>query len=157
MHAARIQGGSEVSIYAAHCLLQIERRTSPGETVQQATAEIQTIIDQLAADDPTFKATLKAAFFRSPFEVGEDAHIVQALSEAITKCTGKAAIHTGQSFWTDAAILADAGIETTLIGPVGAGLHSKEEWVDVQSVCDLAQILEETAIRYCIPERDEIS
>jgi acetylornithine deacetylase len=36
-----------------------------------------------------------------------------------------------------------------LIGPTGAGLHSAEEWVDLQSVYDLAQILAETAVRYC--------
>ena len=99
------------------------------------------------------KQACKAAFPRNPFEIEPDAPIVQVLAEAITKCTGKAAVHTGQSFWTDAAILADAGIETTLIGPIGAGLHSKEEWVDIQSVFDLAQILAETAIRYCHPAR----
>jgi acetylornithine deacetylase len=157
LHAARIQGGSEASIYAAHCLLQIERRTSPGESVEQATAEIQAIIDQLAADDPTFKASVDATFFRNPFEINADAHIVQVLAEAIQQCTGKSVVHTGQSFWTDAAILADAGMQTVLIGPVGAGLHSKEEWVDIQSVYDLAKILGETAIRYCQPAHSEHS
>jgi acetylornithine deacetylase len=151
LHAARLQGGSEVSIYAAHCLLQIERRTTPGENVEQATAEIQAIINRLAYEDKTFKASLKPVFVRNPFEVEAEAKIVQALASAITDCTGKTPIHTGQSFWTDAAILADAGIETTLIGPAGAGLHSKEEWVDLQSVYDLAKILAETTIRYCGP------
>jgi acetylornithine deacetylase len=149
LHAARLQGGSEVSIYAAHCLLQIERRTCPGETTDQATAELQTIIDVLAGEDPTFKATVKAAFQRSPFEVEDDARIVQALESVIADRIGEKPIHTGQSFWTDAAILADAGIETVLIGPTGAGLHSEVEWVDIQSVMDLTQILAETAVGYC--------
>ena len=149
LHAARLHGGSEVSIYAAHCLLQIERRTCPDETVEAAAAEIQAIIDRLAADDPTFKASLKAAFHRSPFEVGPDAGIVQTLIGAVRNCTGKEPLHTGQTFWTDAALLADAGMETVLIGPVGAGLHSEEEWVDVKSVFDLTQILAETALSYC--------
>jgi acetylornithine deacetylase len=157
LHAARIQGGSEVSIYAAHCLLQIERRTCPGESVEEATTEIQAIIDQLAADDPTFKASLKATFFRNPFEIDADTHIVQALADAIKQSTGKSEVHTGQSYWTDAAILADAGMQTALIGPVGAGLHSKEEWVDIQSVYDLAKILGETAIQYCQPANGELS
>ena len=152
LHAARIEGGSEVSIYAAHCLLQIERRTCPGETVPESTAEIQAIIYHLAAEDSTFKASLKPTFFRSPFEIKPKAQIVQELARVITDCTGKMPIYTGQSFWTDAAILADAGIETILIGPIGAGLHSKEEWVDIQSVYDLAQILAETAVRYCQPD-----
>jgi acetylornithine deacetylase len=149
LHAARLEGGSEVSIYAAHCLLQIERRTCPGETVDQATAELQAIINRLAQADPTFKATVKTVFQRSPFEVGKDAQIVQALESVMADRIGETPTHTGQSFWTDAAILADAEIETVLIGPTGAGLHSEVEWVDVQSVLDLAEILTETAVRYC--------
>ena len=34
------------------------------------------------------------------------------------------------SFWTDAPVLGDAGIPSLLYGPVGAGLHGVEEWVD---------------------------
>ena len=146
LHAARLQGGSEVSIYAAHCLLQIERRTCPGETEDQATSEIQKIIGRLSAEDPTFKASVKAAFQRSPFEISEEAQIVKALEGVMTAHLGETPIHTGQSFWTDAAILADAGIETVLIGPTGAGLHSEVEWVDIQSVLDLSEILAGTAM-----------
>ena len=73
LHAARLQGGAEISIYAAHCLLQIERRTTPGETEKQVTAELQAIIDELAAEDTTFKATVKPAFMRNPFEIGAEA------------------------------------------------------------------------------------
>ncbi len=67
----------------------------------------------------------------------------------MVKRLGHKPTHTGQTFWTDAAILGAAGIETVLIGPIGDGLHSAEEWVDVQSVVDLAAILAETAIAYC--------
>jgi len=149
LHAARLQGGAEISIYAAHCLLQIERRTTPGETEKQVTAELQAIIDELAAEDTTFKATVNPAFMRNPFEIGAEAEIVQALEGAMTDCTDAKPIHSGQSFWTDAAILADTGIESVLIGPTGGGLHSAEEWVDLRSVVDLAQILAETAVRFC--------
>jgi acetylornithine deacetylase len=149
LHAARLQGGAEISIYAAHCLLQIERRTTPGETEKQVTAELQAIIDELAAEDTTFKATVKPAFMRNPFEIGAEAEIVQALEGAMIDCTDTKPIHSGQSFWTDAAILADTGIESVLIGPTGGGLHSAEEWVDLRSVVDLAQILAETAVQYC--------
>jgi acetylornithine deacetylase len=144
-----LQGGSEVSIYAAHCLLQIERRTCPEETENQATTELQDIVDQLVTEDPTFKATVKAAFQRSPFEIHENAQIVKSLSSAMEHHSGEKPTHSGQTFWTDAAILSDAGIETVLIGPKGGGLHSEVEWVEVQSVLDLGQILAETAVRYC--------
>ena len=149
LHAARLQGGSEVSIYAAHCLLQIERRTVPGEPEPQITAELQTIIDQLADTDPTFKATVQPKFERDPFEIGPEAEIVNALENAIEGHLAQVSPHIGATFWTDAAFFAAAGIETALIGPIGGGLHSKEEWVEIQSVVDLATILAQVAENYC--------
>jgi len=149
LHAAKLQGGSEISVYAAHCLLQIERRTAPGESEASATAELQAIIDQLTDDDPTFQARVTAAFLREPLEIAANAPIVQALESAIAGRLGGKPAHTGQTFWTDAAILSAAGMDTVLVGPIGGGLHSAEEWVDLQSVYDLAHILAQTAIDFC--------
>jgi acetylornithine deacetylase len=149
LHAAQIRGGAEISIYAAHCYLQIERRTIPGETESQATAELQAIVDRLASEDTSFKATVKPTFQREPFEIGTDARIVQILEQVMAAQLGHKPTHTGQTFWTDAALLAEAGMETALLGPSGYGLHSAEEWVDLQSVVELANILAETAVNYC--------
>jgi acetylornithine deacetylase len=49
----------------------------------------------------------------------------------------------------DSALLANAGVETVVIGPVGAGAHADEEWVDLQSLVELAGILAESAAGYC--------
>ncbi len=59
LHAARIKGGTEWSIYADHCLLQIERRTIPGESQEDILKEIQVILDDLKGKDEAFKAQLK--------------------------------------------------------------------------------------------------
>ncbi len=149
LHAALLSGGSALSVYAANCTLQIERRTIPGETVDVAAAELQAIVDRLAAADPTFQASVTPFFARSPFEVAANAPLVAVVEAAVVDCLGAPPAHMGQTFWTDAALLADAGMETVIIGPRGYGLHSDEEWVDVQSVADLAQILANTAQRYC--------
>jgi acetylornithine deacetylase len=149
LHAARLQGGTEISTYSAQCLLQIERRTIPGESVSRATDELTTIIQRLESEDQHFKAKVSPTFSREPWEVEPEAPIVMALEKAITGRTRQTPAHTGQSFWTDAALLAGAGIETVLCGPRGNGLHSEEEWVDIESVLDLAYILVETAINYC--------
>ena len=149
LHAALIQGGTEISKYAARCKLTIERRTVPGETVEGATAELQEIIDRLAEQDSTFKATVKASFWREPFEVPVDAKIVQIMDNVLDARLGHHPEHTGQTFWTDAALIADAGMETVLLGPTGYGLHSAEEWVEMDSVVDLAYVLAATAIQYC--------
>jgi acetylornithine deacetylase/succinyl-diaminopimelate desuccinylase-like protein len=36
-----------------------------------------------------------------------------------------------------------------VIGPAGAGAHAAEEWVDLESVVQLAGVLAEAAIEYC--------
>ena len=63
--------------------------------------------------------------------------------------TGDAAADVGDTVWMDAAILAGYGIDTVVIGPAGAGAHAAEEWVDVESVVKLAEILARAAIDYC--------
>jgi len=149
LHAATLHGGAGLSTYAPRCTLRIERRTIPGETEAQAVAEIQSIVDTLASEDPDFHATVRAFFVRDPFEVAPSAQIVQALDRAIAKVRGKPAAHLGDTPWMDSALLQAAGVETVVCGTAGAGAHANEEWVDLESVFKLAEILAETAIDYC--------
>src|SRR4051794_14125807 len=62
LHAAILNGGSGLSTYAASSKVQIERRTVPGETEAQATAEIQAIVDSLSAQDADFHAVVRTFF-----------------------------------------------------------------------------------------------
>jgi acetylornithine deacetylase len=149
LHAALINGGAGLSTYAPSCKLKIERRTIPGETEAQVVGEIKTIVRRLSAADPTFNATVSAFCTRDPFEVAADAALVRAVEQAATQVRGTPPQHIGQTFWMDAALLANAGVETVVIGPIGAGAHADEEWVDLQSLVDLAEILAQTAVSYC--------
>lgn len=149
LHAALLQGGTEISTYADRCKLNVERRISPGEVEEDVTAELQEIVDRLAEQDPSFRANIKCSLWREPFEVTREAEIVQIVDKILDARLGHHPEHTGQTFWTDAALFADAGMETVLLGPKGDGLHSAEEWVEVESLVDLAHVLAETAVRYC--------
>ena len=57
------------------------------------------------------------------------------------------------SFWTDAAILGEAGIPTVLFGPGGAGLHSLTEYVNVEDVYTCRDVLVDTAMEFLEGER----
>jgi acetylornithine deacetylase len=149
LHAAQIEGGSAPSVYAARCRLRVERRTIPGETEAEARREVQSILDALAEEDPAVDASCTVAFARRPFEAVADSAVAAAVRAAGTDVRGEAPPDAGQTFWTDAALLAEAGTDTVVLGPVGEGLHTTEEWVDLDSVVDLAAILARTAHRYC--------
>lgn len=149
LHAALLSGGSGLSTYAERCTLQIERRTIPGETEAQVTAELQALADELAAEDPSFQASVRSFFVRQPFEVAPTAAIVGAVERAAQAVLGRAPRRHGQTPWMDSALLASAGVETVVVGPAGAGAHAAVEWVDLQSVVDLARVLVGAAQDYC--------
>ena len=50
----------------------------PGESEAQVVGELQAIVDQLAAADPSFQATVRPYFVRDPFEVGREAPVVRS-------------------------------------------------------------------------------
>jgi acetylornithine deacetylase len=149
LHAPQIEGGTASSVYAARCRLRVERRTVPGETGEDALREVQEILDDLAAADPAVDASCSLSFSRRPFEADPDGAIAEAVRAATATVRGEAPPDVGQTFWTDAALLDEAGTETVVLGPVGEGLHTTEEWVDLDSVVALAEILARTARRYC--------
>jgi acetylornithine deacetylase len=130
LHASLIEGGRELSSYPDRCHLQMERRTVPGEAPGAAGREVEELLTRLRGEDPGFKAASKVMFARSPYEIGAN----HELPQTMLKAAGSSGSPIGMSFWTDAAILGDAGIPSILYGPTGAGLHSVEEWVDAKSV-----------------------
>ena len=149
LHAAMLSGGSGLSTYAAQATVKIERRTIPGETEVQAVGEIQEIVDRLAESDRDFQAVVRPFFVRDPFEVGPDAAIVRAVDAAAHKVLGRRAAHIGDTPWMDSALLQAAGVETVVFGATGAGAHADVEWVHLESVMKLAEILADAAIEYC--------
>ena len=149
LHMGLIRGGQEVSSYAAACYLQVERRTLPGETEAQVEDEIESLLAKLRRDDPDFSAMVTTGIVRNPFEVSEDAEIVQVLKAATTEVRGEEPAFIGKAGWADSALLSAAGIPTTYFGPGGFGAHGAEEWVDVDSLEAFAKILAATAHAYC--------
>jgi acetylornithine deacetylase len=149
LHAAMIHGGEGLSTYAASCKLQIERRTIPGETEAQVVRELQEIVDRLATGDSSFQASIRSYFVRDPFEIPRDAAVVRAVDRASARVLARAPEYIGDTPWMDAALLQAAGIETVVIGPAGGGAHAAVEWVELESVAQIAAILAETAMDFC--------
>jgi acetylornithine deacetylase len=144
-----IQGGQELSSYPERCVLQIERRTIPGETKELVEAEIQEMISAVREADPTVVASHATTVVREPLAVPENAPIVQSLSQQAASILGAAPQIVGETFWTDAALLAAAGIPAILYGPGGAGAHAVVEWADLEQLQTCTDVLLATALEFC--------
>ena len=149
LHASMIEGGRELSSYPDHCALKLERRTVSGEREADVTRELEQMLARLRKADPEFDASLTLMFARPSYEIAADHELPVALKRALeapdqahgprpdqAHGTEPDKDHTfvGMSFWTDAAVLGGAGIPSVLFGPGGAGLHSVEEYVEIQDV-----------------------
>lgn len=149
LHIPLVHGGQGLFIYSDKCTLSVERRTLPDETHEDVMKEMESVLDRVRKEDSTVDVTFKEIIHRDGYEIEPEAEIVQILTKTASHVLRSKPVYAGHQWWEDSAILGDAGIATVIFGPKGAGAHSHEEWVDIQSVCDTASILAETAIRFC--------
>jgi acetylornithine deacetylase len=145
VHASLIEGGQELSSYPERCVLAIERRTIPGEYAAQLDGELGRLLGVPTAAELTGRTML----VREPFEVAPDEPIVRLVREHAAARLGREPAVRGHSAWMDAAFTSAAGIPTVVFGPHGAGAHAVEEWVDLASVRDCAEVLRATARAFC--------
>ncbi len=148
LHASLIEGGREWSSYPDRCLLRLERRMIPTETVEEVEAELDGILSRLAAEDPQFKARWRMTMARQPWQAGEGP-LLEALEAACADELGAPPQRATGLIWTDAALMQEAGIPTVIIGPKGQGKHALVEFVDTDSVVACARILARAAIEFC--------
>jgi acetylornithine deacetylase len=149
VHASTIHGGLGPSTYPDRCTVEVERRTLPGERDRDVHAELERLLDDARGASPGLIGRAELVLSRPPFETAPDASVVQALLGAVRAVRGQEPQLIGASPWFDAALLGEAGIPTVMFGPAGAGAHAAEEWVDVRSVAVCAEVLAETARRFC--------
>jgi acetylornithine deacetylase len=149
VHASLIEGGQEYSSYPARCVVQAERRTIPGETVQTVERELAEIVERAGEGDADFAAEVRILASREPFEVPESEEIAQLVHAHAAAVLGEEAAFVGVPYWADSALLAEAGIPTVLFGPRGEGAHAEVEWVDVSSLEQCVEIYAAVASQVC--------
>jgi acetylornithine deacetylase len=143
LHASIIGGGRELSVYPDRCVLQMERRTVSGEDDAVVLGEVEAILSALHAGDAHFRGEVRLMTSRPPYRLSPAAPLPAALGASLA-ARGLSSAPVGMSFWTDAAILAGAGIPSVLFGPGGAGLHSVEEYVNLADVDTCRDVIVDT-------------
>jgi acetylornithine deacetylase len=146
VHASLIGGGQEVSSYPERCVLEVERRTLPGETLETVEEELRGLLDGRGSDEAVAG---EVTLVREPFEVDRAEAIVEVVRGQAAAVLGREPEIVGEPYWMDAAFTGAAGIPTVVFGPRGAGAHATDEWVDLASVGACAETLMATAKEFC--------
>jgi acetylornithine deacetylase len=148
LHASLIEGGREMSTYPDKCVLQMERRNVSGERPGIALVEVAEILESLKREDPEFAGGARLVFERPPYETPSESDFPRLLEGAV-RSIGHATCREGMTYWTDAAVLGNAGIPSVIFGPGGEGYHGLVEYVNVDEVLACRDALIVVAREFC--------
>ncbi|MEP6999791.1 MAG: ArgE/DapE family deacylase [bacterium] len=148
LHASFVEGGIGMSTYPDRCVLKLERRTIPGETVDDVIAEVERACDAVRSRRPTFVAEVRLLLAQQPSDVAIDTPLVRELAHALEE-RGESVRIEGMSAWTDAALLNEAGIPTVCFGPGDIALaHAAEEYIPLDEIDRATDVLTSFAQRW---------
>lgn len=153
LHASLISGGTGINTYPDRCIVEIERRTIPGETAQTFLDELNEAYRTVHRSHPTLEMEIQLTTSRLPSDVAVDIPVVRELQRALAAEELPIRIE-GLSAWTDAALLNEAGIPSICFGPGDVALaHSAAEWIPVREIHDATRVLDHFIGQWCNTKR----
>jgi acetylornithine deacetylase/succinyl-diaminopimelate desuccinylase family protein len=138
-----IRGGEISNAVPDRCTIQLDRRLIPGETFDEAHAEIHDIVARAARADREFEAEVKVPMTWNPMEIGEDEPIVVALRRQTEAVTGQDPGLEGWPATCDANLLVnEGGIPTCIFGPgdLFGQAHKPDESIEIDGLVMGAKI-----------------
>ena len=127
VNTGKISGGSQPNIVPDVCVIEIDRRTLPGETEKSVIREIATLLRAKKLSSEIASAKLAPAL---PLETDFKLPLVQNFLRS-----AKQKQPVGVHYFCDAAVLAAGGIPSVVFGPGDiAQAHTADEWITVEAL-----------------------
>lgn len=145
-----IHGGLQVNIVPDECVIEIDRRTVPGEINENVLREIDAVLDDLRKREPSFVierlAPDLADYALDTPRGAKIARTARAACEMIRGATEFGAVGYG----TDASKLSElAHIPSIVLGPGDiARAHTANEYVEIEQVVQAAEIYAQLACEF---------
>jgi succinyl-diaminopimelate desuccinylase len=131
-----IRGGTQANIVPAHCFVEIDRRTLPGETEANVKREVSDLFKK-------HKLRAEVSFPKTapclPMETDPSLPLVRQFMQCVEQTKPQ-----GAQYFCDAAVLSAAGIPSVVFGPGDiAHAHSADEWLELEQLERARRILVE--------------
>jgi len=159
LNIGTIRGGDQPSTVAAQCIVQIDRRWIPSESVESVLDELQHLLALVRQRMPGLQTALRrvpggmATMIHGPVEIAPDHPLVSAAQAARREVYGQSGPLVAFPAWTDASLLSREGkIPCIVCGPGDLSLaHSAEESIRLAEVLEAAEIYAMTAQNFLSP------
>jgi acetylornithine deacetylase len=144
LNAGVIKGGKAKNIIPGECLVTLEWRPIPGQSVEHVLRAVEEIRDACRAEDAGFEMKIRPLRMDRGFDTPEGADVVRFLETA----TG----HASQTvaFGTEGPQLAALGSVPVVLGPGDIkNAHQTGEFVPRTELHRCAQLLEQALLHFC--------
>ncbi len=133
LNLARLDGGTAFNIIPSKATLHVSLRPPPGASLQGLRDELTAIAREAAP-----AAVLRFLLDNEPFHTKDPAAFIPLLGEA-----ARAPIDLG--YWTEAALLSEAGVDAVVFGPGDIAVaHAPDEFVPLEQLREAARIFART-------------
>lgn len=165
INVGTIQGGDQPSTVPGECIIRLDRRCVPGETIAQVYEELNQLVKELHEEDPRFQAQVRDMFDGTltphlPFYLEEDEPLIQGVKKVLHNSQREGIKEdwlTVMYAWTDAGILANYTSSKCIIFGPGelTTAHSPLESIQGSELLMGSYLYGEIAIEYCQVEEDQ--
>lgn len=149
----KIQSGTWPSTFGANCIMEGSLECLPGEDIVQVRQGFYDYILQVSTQDGWLKAHPPAIeWFGLWFESGEtpqDSPMIQQFVESYRAVLGKAPTIQGGGGSDLRLPILYANSPSAHFGPTGAAIHSTDEYVEIDSVMQVAQVIGRYIVDWC--------
>ena len=140
MNIGTIHAGENPNVVPDRCVVRIDRRLLPGESVEAATAEVEAVL--AGAGEPAGSYSVRRLVGTDGFSAPLDGPYVSALAAAIEERQGRPPAVLNALAASDGRFFARDGIEIVNFGPGdGAVSHAANEHIPLAEMVDAALIL----------------
>ena len=149
----KIQAGNWPSTLPARCVMEGSLECLPGEDIDQVKEQFRTYLLETAKQDGWLKENPPILeWFGLRFDAGEtpiDDNFVTGFSAAYESILGRKPQIIGGGGCDLRLPVLYADSPSVLFGPSGGSIHSTDEYVDIDSVMQVAQIIGKFILDWC--------
>ena len=129
-----IHGGSAPNIIPASCHIVVDRRTVPGESVEQIDSTLRAMLGQLRLEGSSSRIDVEVQLDQPPLGTAHNQAWAGKVTETLNELSWST-LRLGAPFATNAAHLDAVGIPTVVIGPGSPHTaHTADEWVEIDQI-----------------------
>ena len=143
-----IEGGIRSSTVPDKCTLKVSKFVVEGETGPQFRDDVQALVNELSAADPTLNAKVELTYNSLAGVIEPDHPLTKHMENATAKVFGKPCeLNSVRCRFDSDFLIYMAGIPALAFGPGDITLaHKENEWVDVADLPDAAKVYTEAIL-----------